>query len=54
MKSAVLERQPRAKRLTPYQAALKAGLIGCIDGPPDLAKNHRKYLRRAVRAKYAR
>ncbi len=24
------------RRLTPYEAALKVGLIGCIDGPPDL------------------
>jgi hypothetical protein len=45
----------RAKdRLTPYEAALKVGLIGCIEGPSDLALNHRKYLRLAVRAKYRR
>jgi predicted metal-dependent phosphotriesterase family hydrolase len=40
-----------SKRLSAYEAALKAGIIGCIDGPPDLARNRRKYLRRALRAK---
>ena len=43
-----------SERLTPYEAAVKVGLVGCIEGPPDLALNHRKYARRAVRAKYRR
>jgi hypothetical protein len=47
---------PRKKmpqqRLTPYEAALKVGLIGCIDGPPDLAENRRKYIRQALCVKY--
>ena len=42
------------ERLTPYEAAVKVGLLGCIEGPPDLALNHRKYARRALRAKYRR
>ena len=42
------------ERLTPYEAAVKVGLVGCIEGPSDLALNHRKYARRAVRAKYRR
>ena len=40
------------RRLTPYEAALKVGLIGCIDGPPDLAENRRKYIRQELRVKY--
>jgi hypothetical protein len=47
---------PRKKmpqqRLTPYEAALKVGLIGCIDGPPDLAENRRKYIRQELCVKY--
>ena len=31
-----------ARRLTPYQAAIKAGLVGCAAGPRDLAENRRK------------
>ena len=42
------------ERLTPYEAAVKVGLVGCIEGPADLALNHRKYACRAVRAKYRR
>ena len=38
-----------------YLDAMKRlGLLGCIKGPNDLARNRRKYLRRALRAKYAR
>ena len=40
------------KKESAYEAAKRLGLIGCIDGPPDLALNHRKYIRKAVRAKY--
>lgn len=36
-----------ARELTPYQAAVKAGLVGCVAGPRDLAENRRKYLRTA-------
>ena len=49
---AIAKRAP--ERLAPYEAAVKVGLVGCIEGPPDLALNHRKYVRRAVRAKYRR
>jgi hypothetical protein len=52
MKTAIAKRA--SERLTPYEAALKVGLVGCMEGPRDLALNHRKYARRAVRAKYAR
>jgi len=52
VKSVTAKRAP--ERLTPYEAAVKVGLVGCIEGPPDLALNHRKYARRAVRAKYRR
>lgn len=31
--------------------ARRLGLVGCIEGPPDLARNYEKYLRRALRAK---
>lgn len=31
------------KKESAYEAAKRLGLIGCIDGPPDLALNHRKY-----------
>ncbi|MGQ0653550.1 MAG: hypothetical protein ACT4P4_14990 [Betaproteobacteria bacterium] len=43
-----------AERLTPYEAAVKVGLLGCMEGPADLASNHRKYARKAVRANYRR
>ena len=52
MKSVTAERAP--ERLTPYEAAVKVGLVGCIEGPSDLALNHRKYARQAARAKYRR
>jgi hypothetical protein len=47
-------RKPAGKE-THYEAAVRLGLIGCIKGGPvDAARNRRKYLRRALRAKYAR
>src|SRR3989442_12117742 len=52
MKPVTAKRAP--ERLTPYEAAVKVGLVGCIEGPADLALNHRKYARRAVGAKYRR
>lgn len=45
----------RAARRKPFgQAAAESGLIGCFSGPRDLAENHQKYLRKAIRAKAAR
>lgn len=47
-----------AKTTAPQKGAHLArmrslGLVGCIkDAPPDLAQNHKKYLRLALRAKY--
>ena len=52
LKSLTAKRSP--ERLTPYEAAVKVGLLGCMEGPSDLALNHRKYARRALRAKYRR
>ena len=52
MRSGNVKRAPA--RPTPYEAAVAVGLIGCMEGPPDLALHHRKYARRAVRAKYPR
>ncbi|MBI3372172.1 MAG: hypothetical protein HY017_10510 [Betaproteobacteria bacterium] len=44
-----------ADKETHYEAMARLGLIGCIKGgPSDVARNHRKYLRRALRSKYAR
>ena len=43
-----------AARETHYEAMKRLGLIGCVKGPRDLAQNYKKYLRRALRAKYAR
>jgi hypothetical protein len=43
-----------ARRLTPYQAAVKVGLVGCAAGPRDLAANRRKYLRKRNSAKRLR
>ena len=53
MKIANVQRKP-LKRQTPYEVAVRVGLIGCVDAPPDLAQNYRKYIRRAVRAKHSR
>ena len=53
MKTTVAKK-PAAKE-THYEAMMRLGLIGCIKGgPSDMARNRRKYLRRALRAKYAR
>ena len=47
-------KKPAGKE-THYEAMVRLGLIGCIKGgPSDVARNRRKYLRRALRAKYAR
>jgi hypothetical protein len=54
--SLIVAAAPRKKmpqrRLTPYEAALKVGLIGCIDGPTDLAENRRKYIRQDLCVRY--
>ena len=50
MKTAASRRAPR--KGTHFEVAKRLVLIGCIDGPPDLAQNLKKYVRRAVRAKY--
>ena len=47
--SAVRKIHPKG---THYEVARRLGLIGCIDGPPDLAKNRRKYIRQALRGKH--
>jgi hypothetical protein len=52
MKSLTTKRTPKA--LTAYEAAVKVGLLGCMEGPSDLALNYRKYARQALRAKYRR
>ena len=53
MKTTVAKK--RASKETHYEAAVHLGLIGCIKGGPiDAARNRRKYLRRALRANYAR
>ncbi len=55
MSEAAAAKKPVAKKSDKgayYEVAKELGLIGCIDGPPDLATNYRKYLQKAVRAKY--
>lgn len=55
MSEAAIAKKPVAKKSEKgayLDVAQKLGLIGCIDGPPDLATNYRKYLQKAVRAKY--
>ena len=37
-----------------YEEAEKFGLIGSIKGPPDLARNRKKYLAEILRAKHSR
>ena len=36
---------------SPYEVAIAVGMVGCLSGPKDLAKNRKKYLRAAARAK---
>ena len=44
---------PRAPKRGAHLERMRAlGLVGCIAGPSDLAQNYKKYLRRALRAKY--
>ena len=51
--STVAKKSTAAKE-THYDAMKRLGLIGCIKGTKDLARNRRKYIRQALRAKYAR
>lgn len=39
---------------TPAELARKHGLIGCFDGPKDLSRNTRRFLKRRIRARHAR
>ncbi|MGH8673761.1 MAG: hypothetical protein ACREVG_05580 [Burkholderiales bacterium] len=50
--STVAMRRTRRVKGTHYEVAKRLGLIGCIDDPPDLSTNRRKYIRRALLAKY--
>lgn len=40
--------------LTSYQLAQELGLVGCIEGEPDLAANSKKYLMGKLRARRSR
>lgn len=45
-------REPQASA---YEIAARMGVIGCdTTGPTDVAANAKKYVRRAIRAKYRR
>jgi hypothetical protein len=45
----------RAQKRRPFgEVAHELGLVGCFAGPRDLAENHSKYVRRALRAKASR
>ena len=45
----------RAQKRRPFaEVAQEVGLIGCFAGPRDLAQNHSKYVRRAMRVKASR
>jgi hypothetical protein len=52
VRAAIAEKLEReAKRLTPYE--LGKHLFGRdLGGPPDLAKNHKKYFKAKMRAKH--
>lgn len=40
--------------LTSYQLAQELGLVGCMEGEPDLAANSKKYLMGKLRARRSR
>ena len=45
----------RAQKRRPFgEVARELGLVGCFAGPRDLAENHSKYVRRALRARASR
>jgi len=50
VKTATVERRSGKGRHLDRLRSL--GLLGCIEGPPDLAQNRKKYVRQALRAKY--
>ena len=55
MSETAAAKKPTAKKPVKgshYEVAKRLGLIGCIDGPTDLALNHREYLQKAMREKY--
>ncbi len=39
---------------TPAELAREHGLVGCFDGPKDLSRNARWYLKRRIRARHSR
>jgi len=40
------------RRPTPYEVALKVGLIGCAEGPEDLSTSSKRYLYEYLAKKY--
>lgn len=47
-----LAREPQASA---YEIAKRLGIIGSVaSGPSDISRNAKKYVRRAIRAKYRR
>lgn len=53
MSNGVKTTAPRVPRRGAHLERMRAlGLVGCIAGPADLSVNYKKYLRRALRAKY--
>jgi len=45
----------REPQLSAYEVARKIGLIGSVaSGPSDISANAKKYVQRAIRAKYRR
>ena len=51
MKTSAVRKVGRVKG-THFEVAKRLGLVGCLEGPPDLAQHRRKYIRRALGAKY--
>ena len=41
-----------SKKGAHLERARALGLIGCIDGPTDLAENYKKYVRKILLAEY--
>ncbi len=57
MSVVVARRKPKPSapfETSAYEEAEKLGLIGCIKGPSDLARNRKKYLAEILRAKHGR
>ena len=54
-KKALLESSPSSKENTKstYEVLKESGLIGCMDGPPDLSVNYKKYLAEGLKEKYS-